>query len=329
MRLVVIGSNSFSGAHFVDTALKALHSVLGISRSAEPHRAFLPHTWDQGQENDYRFLQADLNEDLPVTVGAIKDFTPDVVVNFAAQSMVAQSWENPEHWYRTNVVSLAELVKGLQGIASMTRYVHVTTPEVYGSTSDWIKENENFSPSTPYAVSRAAGDWHLLALYRATGFPVVFTRAANVYGPGQQLYRIVPKAALSARLGLELPLHGGGTSRRSFIHIDDVADATLRVAQHGELGETYHISTNELISIRDLVVRTFKLAGVDSAHLIAPTQDRLGKDSGYFLDSSRIRDKLSWEPRIELSAGLSSVIAWVDANLDQLAAMPTDYIHKP
>jgi dTDP-glucose 4,6-dehydratase len=329
VRLVVIGSNSFSGAHFVDTALKALHSVLGISRSAEPHRAFLPYTWDQGQENDYRFLQADLNQDLQVTVGAIKDFAPDVVVNFAAQSMVAQSWENPEHWYRTNVVALAELVKGLQVISSMTRYVHVTTPEVYGSTSDWITENENFSPSTPYAVSRAAGDWHLLAMHRATGFPVVFTRAANVYGPGQQLYRIVPKAALSARLGLELPLHGGGTSRRSFIHIDDVADATLSVAQHGELGQTYHISTNELISIRDLVVRTFELAGVDSAHQIAPTEDRLGKDSGYFLDSSRIREELGWAPRIELDEGLSSVITWVDANLDQLAAMPTDYIHKP
>lgn len=329
MRLAVIGSNSFSGAHFVDTALKAQHSVLGISRSPEPHQAFLPHMWEQGQEHDYRFLQADLNEDLPVTISSIRDFAPHTVVNFAAQSMVAQSWEHPEHWYRTNLVTLAELVKGLQGIPGMTRYVHVTTPEVYGSTTDWITENENFSPSTPYAVSRAAGDWHLLAMHRATGFPVVFTRAANVYGPGQQLYRIVPKAALSARLGRELPLHGGGTSHRSFIHIDDVADATLRVAQHGELGRTYHISTNELISIRDLVVRTFELAGVVSARFIAPTQDRLGKDSGYFLDSSLIRNELGWEPRIELDEGLNSVITWVDANLDQLAAMPTDYIHKP
>ena len=108
-----------------------------------------------------------------------------------------------------------------------------------------------------------------------------------------------------------------------------LAPARVGVAQHGELGQTYHISTNELTSIRDLAVRTFELAGVDSAHLIAPTEDRLGKDSGYFLDSSRIRDKLSWEPRIDLDRGLSSVIAWVDANLDQLAAMPTDYVHKP
>jgi dTDP-glucose 4,6-dehydratase len=329
MRLVVIGSNSFSGAHFVARALKDEHSVLGISRSPEPHPAFLPHSREQGQRPDYCFVQADLNEDLAVAIRAISAFAPAVVVNFAAQSMVAQSWEHPEHWYRTNVVALAELVKGLQDIPSMTRYVQVTTPEVYGSTSDWITENENFAPSTPYAVSRAAGDWHLLAMHKATGFPVVFTRAANVYGPGQQLYRIVPKAALSARLGRALPLHGGGTSRRSFIHIDDVADATIKVAQHGEPGQTYHISTNELISIRDLVVRTFELAGVDSGHLIALTGDRLGKDSGYFLDSSRIRDELGWETRIELDEGLNSVIAWVDANLGQFAAMPTDYIHKP
>ena len=77
------------------------------------------------------------------------------------------------------------------------------------------------------------------------------------------------------------------------------------------------------------MVRTFELAGVVSARFIAPTQDRLGKDSGYFLDSSLIRNELGWEPRIELDEGLNSVITWVDANLDQLAAMPTDYIHKP
>jgi dTDP-glucose 4,6-dehydratase len=329
MRLVVIGSNSFSGAHFVTSALNSQHSVLGISRSPEPHRAFLPHTWDQGKDFDYRFHQADLNENLPNTISAIREFAPDAVVNFAAQSMVAQSWEHPEHWYHTNVVTLAHLVKGLQDIPSMTRYVHVTTPEVYGSTTDWISENEIFSPSTPYAVSRAAGDWHLLAMHKSTGFPVVFTRAANVYGPGQQLYRIVPKAALSARLGRVLALHGGGTSRRSFIHIDDVAEATLKISQLGEPGRTYHISTNELISIRDLVVRTFELAGVDSTRFLASTQDRLGKDSVYLLDSSRLRDELGWEPRMKLDDGLRSVLSWLDKYLDELAAMPTEYIHKP
>ena len=329
MRIVIIGSNSFSGAHFAARALDDGHSVLGISRSPEPHEAFLPRLWKEKPSGEYEFLQADLNKDLPLVNGEMTNFNPEIVVNFAAQSMVGQSWDFPEHWYQTNVVSLSALVRVLQGLPSLVKYVHVTTPEVYGSTSDWITENETFSPSTPYAVSRAAGDWHMLAMHKATGFPVVFTRAANVYGPGQQLYRIIPKAVLSARLSRELPLHGGGTSRRSFIHIDDVADATLKITKHGKPGRTYHISTNKLISIRDLVTRAFELAGVDSAHFLAPTHDRLGKDSGYFLDSSRLRDEFGWEPRIELEEGLTSVITWVDEYLDELAGMPAEYIHRP
>ena len=329
MRIVIIGGNSFSGAHFAARALDDGHSVLGISRSSEPHKAFLPRLWKEKLSGQYEFLQADLNKDLVLISGEMRNFNPEIVVNFAAQSMVGQSWDFPQHWYLTNVVSLSALVSVLHDLPSLVKYVHVTTPEVYGSTSDWITENDSFSPSTPYAVSRAAGDWHLLAMHKATGFPVVFTRAANVYGPGQQLYRIVPKTVLSARLSRELPLHGGGASRRSFIHINDVADATLKITQHGETGRTYHISTNELISIRDLVIRTFELADVDSMHLLASTQDRLGKDSGYFLDSSRLRDEIGWEPRIELDEGLTSVITWVDKYLDRLAAMPTEYIHKP
>jgi dTDP-glucose 4,6-dehydratase len=329
MRIVVVGSNSFSGSHFVARAIDDGHLVLGISRSPEPVRAFLPYKWNEARTESYRFLQGDLNSDLPTLLEAIYDFAPDVVVNFAAQSMVAQSWEYPEHWYRTNVVTLAQFVSGLRVLPSLNRYVHVTTPEVYGSTSDWVSESHDFAPSTPYAVSRAAGDWHLIALHQATGFPVVFTRAANVYGPGQQLYRIIPRAALSARLGQALPLHGGGTSLRSFIHIDDVTKATLAIAKQGEPGDSYHISTNELISIRELVLKVFEIAGVDPTEHVSPAQERLGKDSGYFLDSARLRNHLGWEPEVELDSGLVEVLAWVDANLPELSEMPLEYVHKP
>ena len=92
----------------------------------------------------------------------------------------------------------------------LQKYVHVSTPEVYGSTDGgWIKEHNHFAPSTPYAVSRAACDLHLQSFYEAYGFPVVFTRAANVYGPGQQLYRIIPRTLLSTRTGKPMKLHGG------------------------------------------------------------------------------------------------------------------------
>jgi dTDP-glucose 4,6-dehydratase len=244
--------------------------------------------------------------------------------------MVAQSWEIPEHWYQTNVVALARLVKELEALPTLERYVHVTTPEVYGSTTDWVSENQGFAPSTPYAISRAAGDWHLLAMHKARHFPVVFTRAANVYGPGQRLYRIVPKATLYARLGKKLPLDGGGVSRRSFVHVDDVAAATLLIAQRGAVGSTYHISTDELLSIRDLVAKVFEIAGVaDPARQVAEVDERLGKDLGYFLDSTRLRNDLGWKPRVDLKNGIKGVVSWVDANIDRLKDVQSEYVHKP
>ena len=144
--------------------------------------------------------------------------------------MVAQSWLYPEHWYQTNVVAnvrFHDRLRGRAGCASTFMSPHF---EVYGSTSGLIDETAPFNPSTPYAASRAACDLHLRTFLNQYKFPVAWTRAANVYGPGQQLYRIIPRTILSVRLGQKLSLHGGGHSVRSFIHIRDVADATLRIS---------------------------------------------------------------------------------------------------
>ena len=153
----------------------------------------------------------------------------------------------------TNVVSAVRLHELLRNFDGLERYVHVTTPEVYGSTEGWVTEDTPFNPSTPYAVSRAAGDMSLRTYFANYRFPVVFTRAANVYGPGQQLYRIVPRTIVAAMGGQKLRLDGGGMSKRVFIHMTDVADATLKIARKGVPGETYHISGYEVVSIRTLV----------------------------------------------------------------------------
>ena len=186
----------------------------------------------------------------------LKREKPTHVVNFAAQSMVGESWINPDHWMMTNVVSTVRLHEPLRRYDGLQRYVHVTTPEVYGSTEGWVREDHPFSPSTPYAVSRAAGDLSLRTYHQTYDFPVLFTRAANVYGPGQQLYRIIPRTILAAIGGQKLRLDGGGVSVRVFIHMRDVADATLRIALGGRVGESYHISGYELVSIRQLVKRS-------------------------------------------------------------------------
>lgn len=327
MKICIIGSNSFSGASLVDYCLTEGHEVLGVSRSSLPNPAFLP--FDQNPlRSNFHFKQIDLNTDLEQLAASLGAFQPELVVNFSAQSMVGQSWEVPEDWYATNVVALSKLINILSDISSMRRYAHVTTPEVYGSTPDWIKEGAEFNPSTPYAVSRAAGDMHLRIMSKFKDFPVVFTRAANVYGPGQQLYRVIPKALLSAKLGRPFPLHGGGTSRRSFIHINDVSRATLLIAHKGKVGEDYHISTDQLVTIRQVVESAFALYGQKLEIDEASVPDRLGKDAGYFLDATKLRDELGWHPVISLEEGLGETKNWVDTNVDIFSSMSWEYAHK-
>jgi dTDP-glucose 4,6-dehydratase len=325
-RYAVVGSNSFSGSHFVAQLLGEGHEVLGLSRSSEVDEVFRPYAW-RARPGSWTFLQADLN-DTKLVAESLGDFRPDVVVNFAAQSMVAQSWEFPEHWYQTNVLGLVELAKVLEKLPGLEKYVHVTTPEVYGSTGGWIAESNTFRPSTPYAISRAAGDMHLLAMHETRGLPVCFTRAANVYGPGQQLYRIVPRTLLYARLGRQLRLDGGGHSTRSFIHIADVAEATYAIAERGIPGESYHISTDEIVSIRELVERACDLTGISFAELVVEGPERPGKDDTYMLDSAHLRSELAWAPAISLGQGMSETLAWIDDNLGVLAEAPDSYVHK-
>lgn len=327
-RFLVIGSNSFSGAHFVRHLLKQGDEVLGVSRSDQPHAVFLPYQWlDRGQDR-FQFYRIDLNHDLDRLIDLIQAQRPAYIVNFAAQGMVAQSWQIPEHWYQTNVVAQVKLHDRLRKLDFLKKYVHFSTPEAYGSTEGWVKEHFHFAPSTPYAVSRAACDLHLMSFYNAYGFPVVFTRAANVYGPGQQLYRIIPRSLLFARTGRRLQLHGGGHSVRSFIHIEDVAEATHRVALQGEPGTTYHISTRATVSIRELVARIGEMTGIAFEDLVEVTEDRLGKDQAYLLDSARLRDDLGWNDRIDLNQGLNETLDWIDENLTELQHLPQDYQHK-
>ena len=168
----------------------------------------------------------------------------------------------------------------------------------------------------------------LQTFHAAYDFPVVTTRAANVYGSGQQLYRIISRTILYILLGEKLQLHGGGVSRRSFIHMDDVSDATLKIMLHGKNGDTYHISTNEVVSIRQLVETLCSKLGVrfeDHAEIVG---DRLGKDAAYQLDSTKLRTELDWRDNVSLDQGLDQCIDWVKRNFDVLKNQPFDYIHK-
>jgi len=327
MKVCVIGSNSFSGASFCAHLLERGIDVLAVSRSAQPDCVFLPYTW-KPYDAHLRFERLDLNHDLDRLFSLLQAHRPGFIFNFAAQSMVAESWDNPADWMTTNVVSLAQLAERLRHLDFLDRYVHVTTPEVYGSTAGWIAEEAIIRPSTPYAVSRAAGDM-LMRIYQETyDLPVVSTRAANVFGPGQPLYRIIPRTIFFLLTDRKLQLHGGGTSSRSFIHIDDVCEASWKVATEAAIGETYHISTDKVVTIRELVVMLCEMLGVRFEWAVMSSPERQGKDDAYWLISEKLR-RLGWVDRITLEDGLVSVIEWVRRELPSLIQQPCDYEPKP
>lgn len=325
--ILVLGSNSFSATNFMDYLLSAGHRVIGISRSKEVAQVFRQYGTNTNLAN-FTFCRIDINHGAREIAEIVQSNQIEFIFNFAAQSMVAQSWEHPQDWYQTNVLALAGLVNMLRKEPSIKKFIHFTTPEVYGSTSGWLKESFDFVPSTPYAVSRAAGDWHLKCLFENYDFPVVFTRAANVYGPGQRLYRIIPRTIISALTDQKLPLHGGGESIRSFIHIDDVSSALNLIMKDGKVGESYHISTNELTSILDLVKMVADLIKIDVEALVEQVPERSGKDFAYQLSSEKIRNELGWVDNMNLDSGLADTLKWVELHLEDLRNLPIDYYHK-
>ena len=217
----------------------------------------------------------------------------------------------------------------MTGVQTCALPIYISTPEVYGACTGVVAENSCYNPSTPYAVSRAAADMSLMTYFRQYRFPVVFTRAANVYGPGQQLYRIIPRTILFFLTGRKLQLHGCGHSVRSFIHIADVSEATLRIMQSGISGEIYHLSTTRNISVRELVELIAARMEVRFDEHVELVDDRPGKDSAYLLDSDKARKSLGWNDEIALESGIDKTIDWIKGNLDEILRQPFDYIHKP
>ena len=276
---LIIGSNSFSGSNFVNFLLNKKIKVVGLSRSNELDYRYLTY-----KNNKYlkffKFIKFNLNKDLHSLEKILTKYNPSYIVNFASQSMVGESWLTPEDWYQTNLVSNVKMFKILQNYKNLKKYIHVSTPEVFGS-SKLISDNSSFFPTTPYSLSRSACDQHLMFLHKNYNFPVCFTRSSNVFGVGQQLYRIIPKTIVHCYMSKQLPLHGGGLSKRSFINIKDVCDATYKISKNGIIGESYNISTNQYISIKSLVTKICNLLGKDPKKIILNTEDRIGKDKYY------------------------------------------------
>src|SRR5262245_34282079 len=194
VKIAVLGANSFSGQDFIDVLLdNPAYDVIGISRSPERSKTFLRYKLRRDLTR-FRYFQLDFNQHMPEILNLLDKERPTYIVNFAAQSEVAPSWEHPEHWFQTNCVALAKLVNHLRRRDYVQRYLHVSSPEAYGTCVGRITEDAPLVPSTPYAASKAAADLLLATYHKQFQFPVLTVRATNVYGARQQLFKIIPRS---------------------------------------------------------------------------------------------------------------------------------------
>lgn len=326
-KVVVIGSNSFSGSDFIDLLLeKRGYSVVGISRSSEKSVLFLPYKRRAGA--DFKFYQMDINKDMADIKKLISILKPDYIINFAAQGEVAPSWNNPVQWFQTNALAITELVNFLKDCKFLKTYVHISSPEVYGACIGTVKEDALLNPSTPYAASKAAGDLSLFTYVKNFKFPLVMIRSTNVYGAHQQLFKIIPRSVIYIKSGRTIELHGGGSAVKSYIHIRDISRGELAAMEFGHHGEIYHLSPDCGITVKDLVRTISNKLKVPFDKATKVVEERLGQDAAYVIDSSKARKEFGWSPSIGIEEGISGVINWISAAWDQIQKEPLEYIHK-
>ena len=327
-KIVVLGANSFSGQDFVDLLLDdPRNDVVGISRSSLRGPAFIRHL-RRADLSRFRYFRLDMNSGIDRILELLDAEQPQAVVNFAAQSEVAPSWENPQHWFQTNCVALARLVNHLRDKEYLERYLHVSSPEVYGTCVGTVLEDAPLNPSTPYAASKAAADMLLDTYRRQFGFPLVTVRATNVYGARQQLFKIIPRSVLYMKSGRKIPLHGGGQAVKSYIHIRDISRGELAILEEGSVGETYHLSPNSGISVRQVVETVAERMGMKFDEAVEIVNERPGQDAAYVIDATKARRELEWAPEIDFAKGIDEVVAWVEENWDVLRNEPWEYQHK-
>ncbi len=327
MKIFIIGSNSFMGMSLIsyltnnhkDTNLK----IYACSRSSKNHNFLINNIKDK-----FIFYKLDINKNSKDLIELLKKIKPNVIFNFAAQSIVEFSWKEPIHWFSTNLISNIKFLEYLKNVDYLDKYFQSSTPEVYGSTKKKIKEGFAYNPSTPYATSKTSADMFLKNYHDNYKFPVVFTRVSNIYGPGQRLYKIIPKTIISLKKNFKLPLDGGGFSKRSFIFSDDVSRALSLLIYKGKIGEIYHVTDENMHKIRDIVKLICKLLQKDFKKNTLITKDRPGKDFTYDMSSSKLK-KLGWRPKITINQGLNSTINWVNHNFSLLKRCKLEYQHKP
>ena len=322
-KYMILGSNSFLGSSMVKFLQYKNHKLFLFSRSHQLPNRFCPY--DKKNKN-LKFYKLNFLKNHNELITWIKEIKPDYIINYAAQSMVGESWQNPGDWLRSNSYLTPLLYYKIALEKLSLKLIHISTPELYGDIKNQ-KEASTFRPTSPYALSRVNSDLLLPILKKEFRLEYKIIRASNIYGEYQRPYRLISSAVVRSKLGLKFYLEGNGFSRRNFLHAEDLSNATDLIIKKGKY-EIYHISSKKIHTIKDLIIKICDTTKVKFQDFVINKKDRIGKDNIYHLNSERVERELKWKAKISIDEGINRVCKWADNYKNKFTKKDFTYYHK-
>jgi dTDP-glucose 4,6-dehydratase len=307
MKIFVTGGAGFIGSNFIRYVLETKENFSIVNYDKLTYAGNLANLESVADNPNYEFVKGDICDAAAVETAM---HGCDAVIHFAAESHVDRSIYEPAPVIQTNVTGTFILLEVARRI-SLSRFVHVSTDEVYGDIPPGVFADEDFplQPSSPYSASKAASDLLVRSYVRTYKFPAVITRSSNNYGPYQFPEKFVPLMITNAHSERALPVYGDGKQQRDWLHVEDNCRGILLVLEKGKIGEVYNIGGIDLEENLTLVRRILKLTG-KSESLLSYVQDRPGHDRRYALNCKKMETELGWHPAIALEDGLRRTIDW-------------------
>jgi len=320
VKLLVAGGAGFIGSNFIRYLLAAHADWQVVNVDKLTYAGNLANLKDLEGDDRYGFVRADIC-DAPRIGEIVAAERPDAIVNFAAETHVDRSINDPSLFLKTNVLGTQVLLEAArrQGIA---RYVQISTDEVYGSLGSEGKftEESPLRPNSPYAASKTAGDLLVRAWFKTYGVPAIVTRCSNNYGPYQFPEKLIPFFITLLRENKPVPVYGDGMNVRDWIHVDDHSRAIDAVLLRGRPGEIYNIGGgNERTNI-EITKMLFSFLGKPES-LMKFVPDRPGHDRRYAIDDMKVRREMGIAPQVPFEEGLRETVRWYLENEEWLRSV--------
>lgn len=311
MKILVTGGAGFIGSNFIRYVLGLPQGHQVVNYDKLTYAGNLANVASVENDPNYRFIKGDICDPSAVEA-AMKGC--DAVLHFAAESHVDRSIYQPATAIDTNVIGTSTLLQ-IARATRISRFVQISTDEVYGDIPQCTFADENFriAPSSPYSASKAGADLLVLSYVRTYGFPAMITRSSNNYGPFQFPEKFMPVMIMNALDGKPVPIYGDGKQQRDWLHVEDNCRGILVVLERGRVGEVYNIGGLDILENLDLAKRLLRLTGKPES-LLSHVQDRPGHDRRYALSCEKIKREFGWEPKISLEDGLRHSIDWYRSN---------------